>query len=240
MGGETILEEINLEINKGETLVLLGKNGAGKTMLLKTIVGLFRPTQGDIRIFGKNLFELKPAQQTELRKEIGYVFQKSGLFDSHDILNNIIFTMRRFFPQEESVMREKAVALLKSAGLAGVENLMPSQLSGGMQKRAGIARAIALDPKILLMDDPTAGLDPVLTDAIAELILEIRGRLHNTCLLVTHDRKLAYKLGHRIALMQKGRLICVVPREEFLESDDPYIRQYRNANLEGPIPVLEI
>ncbi|MDH4200694.1 MAG: ATP-binding cassette domain-containing protein [Spirochaetia bacterium] len=234
-----ILKNINLCIEKGETIVLLGKNGSGKTMLLKTIIGLYKPNSGSVKIFDKDINNLSKTEQTDMLRQMGYVFQKSGLFDSLNIAENVVFALRRFQPETKEWLLQKAIDLLKSAGLENVEKKSPAELSGGMQKRAGIARAIAMDPAILLMDDPTAGLDPVLSDAIAELIVGIRERIKSSIIVVTHDLKIAYKLGHRIGLMHDGNLISIMQTGEFLKTDNEYISQFRSGNLEGPIPVLD-
>lgn len=235
----TILDSINLQIKKGETIVLLGKNGCGKTMLLKTMVGLFKPNQGTVKVFGKNLYEISKIERIDIMRQIGYLFQKSGLFDSLNIAENVMFGLRRFKKDSEENHYQKAVELLRSTGLVNIEKKMPSELSGGMQKRAGIARAIALEPAILLLDDPTAGLDPVLSDAIADLIIELREKIHSTVVTVTHDLKIAKKLATRIGLMNAGKLIKILSNEEFQNSDDEFIRQYRTGSLIGPIPVLD-
>ncbi|MDH5718418.1 MAG: ATP-binding cassette domain-containing protein [Spirochaetia bacterium] len=234
-----ILKNINLKVNKKETLVIMGKNGCGKTMLLKTIVGIFKPQEGLISVFNKNINSLKNRDLDELRKDIGYVFQKSGLFDSMSIAENVIFGIQRFYKKSFNELLKIATNSLNKAGLKDVENKLPSELSGGMQKRAGIARAIAIEPKILLMDDPTAGLDPVLSDAIADLILEIKESLQSTFIIVTHDFKLAYKLADRIALMVNGELKGIHTIDDFKNLDDPYFVQFREGALTGPIPVVE-
>jgi phospholipid/cholesterol/gamma-HCH transport system ATP-binding protein len=237
--GHQILESINLNIQKGETIVLLGKNGSGKTMLLKTLAGLYPPNSGSVKLFNKDIYKIHKNELNEIFKNIGYVFQKSGLFDSLTIAENVMFSINRFNPDTRENMLLKAIELLKSAGLSNVENKLPSELSGGMQKRAGIARAIAMDPAILLMDDPTAGLDPVLSDAIAELIISIREKLNSTVIVITHDLKIAYKLSHRIGLMNQGKLIELMSTDEFKNTNNEFIVQYRTGNLVGPIPVIE-
>lgn len=239
IGGNDILKSINLEVNSGETVVLLGKNGCGKTMLLKTIVGLYKPNSGSVKVFDKDINLISKAEKNLIFQKSGYVFQKSGLFDSLNIAENVTFGITRFSSVTKEEMLEKAKSLLKSTGLDNVEFKMPSELSGGMQKRAGIARAIAMDPTMLLMDDPTAGLDPVLSDAIADLIISIRERLNSAIVVVTHDMKIAYKLGHRIGLMHEGRLLEILSTEEFKKTDNPYVKQFRTGNLEGPITVLD-
>lgn len=239
IGEKQILADINVEMQPGETLVLMGKNGSGKTMLLKTLVGLFRPQQGSAEILGQNVHKLKHRDLDELRRKIGYVFQKSGLFDSLHVWENVVFALRRYKDLGAEELRQKATECLNRAGLKDVEDKFPSELSGGMQKRAGIARAIAMDPQILLFDDPTAGLDPVLTDAIAELIKGIKRNLGSTAIVVAHDFNLAYKLADRIGLMVGGKLHGVLSREEFQTTTEPYFEQFREGKLTGPIPVIE-
>ena len=235
----SILKDINFQLKKRETLVVMGKNGCGKTMPLKTLVGIFKPTSGNAFVFDQNIHNLSGDKLNNMRKDIGYVFQKSGLFDSMTVAENVVFALRRFYKKSPDELLEIAVNSLNRSGLKDAENKLPSELSGGMQKRAGIARAIAMEPKLLLMDDPTAGLDPVLTDAIADLILEIRENLHSTFIVITHDFNLAYKLADRIALMVNGEIKNIVSVEEFQNSDDEFIKQFREGNLEGPIPVIE-
>ncbi|HRP70299.1 MAG TPA: ATP-binding cassette domain-containing protein [Turneriella sp.] len=239
IGTKQILSNIDVSINPGETLVLMGKNGSGKTMLLKTLVGLFKPQEGTASIFSQSVHAMSHHELDRLRQKIGYVFQKSGLFDSLHVWENVIFALRRFHNLSEAELRDKATECLNRSGLKEVEDKYPSELSGGMQKRAGIARAIAMDPQLLLLDDPTAGLDPVLTDAIADLIIDIQKRLGSTAIIVAHDFKLAYKLADRIGLMVGGRLHGVVSRDEFKTTTEPYFEQFREGKLVGPIPVIE-
>lgn len=239
IGEKKILQDIDVELEPGETLVIMGKNGSGKTMLLKTLVGLFNPQKGSAEILGENVHGLSGTELDKLRQKIGYVFQKSGLFDSLHVWENVVFALRRFSTLSVDELRGKATECLNRAGLKDVEDKFPSELSGGMQKRAGIARAIAMDPKILLFDDPTAGLDPVLTDAIAELIKGIKRNLGSTAIVVAHDFNLAYKLADKIGLMVGGRLHGVLTRDEFRTTTEPYFEQFREGKLTGPIPVVE-
>lgn len=239
INGKSILRDISFDLKPGETLVLMGKNGSGKTMLLKTLVGLFRPQTGSAEILGENVHALSNAKLDILRRRIGYVFQKSGLFDSLHVWENVVFALRRFSDLDDDALRQKATECLNRAGLKDVEDKFPSELSGGMQKRAGIARAIAMDPQILLFDDPTAGLDPVLTDAIAELIKGIQRNLSSAAIIVAHDFNLAYKLADKIGLIVGGKLHGVLTRDEFRTTEEPYFEQFREGKLTGPIPVIE-
>ncbi len=237
--GAQILSEISFMLKRQETLILMGKNGSGKTMLLKTIAGLFKPTSGVSLLFGHNVQKMKNREMNNLKKKIGYVFQKSGLFDSMTVADNVLFALRRFVKMNESEYRQRATRALERSGLKGAEDKFPSELSGGMQKRAGIARSIVMDPTLLFMDDPTAGLDPILTDAIANLILEIRDSLKSSALVTTHDLNLARKLSDRIGLIVSGKLHGIYSRDDFFSTEDPYVVQFREGYLTGPIPVIE-
>lgn len=237
--GKHILKNIGFTLARGETLVLMGKNACGKTMLLKTIFGLFHPQSGFARFWGENIYDLQGHALNNVRKKIGYVFQKSGLFDSLTVAQNVVFALERFTHLGHDELAKRATESLNRSGLKDVESKLPSELSGGMQKRAGIARAIAMDPEFLLMDDPTAGLDPVLTDAIADLIIEIKSRLGSSAIVITHDLKLAYKLASRIGLMVAGELKIILDVNEFRESDNEFVQQFREGRLSGPISVLD-
>lgn len=234
-----ILKNVSFTLAKGETLVIMGKNACGKTMLLKTVFGLFSPQNGESVFWGKNIYDLRGHDLSDLRKKIGYVFQKSGLFDSLTVAQNVVFALQRFTQLDAKELARKATESLNRSGLKDVETKLPSELSGGMQKRAGIARAIAMNPELLLMDDPTAGLDPVLTDAIADLIIEIKSTLGSSAIVITHDLKLAYKLASKIGLMVSGELKVIMGVDEFRNSTDPYVQQFREGRLTGPISVLD-
>ena len=234
-----ILSNINLTVNDQETVVLLGKNASGKTMFLKTIAGLFAPQAGSASFFGQNIYDLQPVALQDLRRKIGYVFQKSGLFDSLTVADNVVFALRRVSNKSNEELFEIARDLLHRSGLKDSEAKLPSELSGGMQKRAALARAIAMNPPVLLLDDPTAGLDPVLTDSIADLIIELKNSLNCASIVITHDLKFAYKLADRIGLLVSGELKRLTSNEDFQNSDDEYIKQFREGSLKGPIPVIE-
>ena len=234
-----ILENINLSLDAGETLVLLGKNGCGKTVLLKTICGLFEPTVGKIHLFGQDINKLTGQELNNIKQKFGYVFQKSGLFDSMNVAENVMFGLKRFQPDSPEKMRARATECLEKSGLRGAEEKLPSELSGGMKKRAALARAIATNPPLLLLDDPAAGLDPVLTDAMADVILELKTELNAAAIVITHDLKLTEKLADKISLMVSGRIHCTLPAQEFFTSNDESVVQFREGALTGPIKVIE-
>lgn len=239
LSGKLILDQIEFSLKKKETFVFMGKNGSGKTILLKSLVSIFHPQTGFSRILGKDMQQLTASEKQNLLRRVGYVFQKSGLFDSFTVGENVVFALRRFEKKSAEELRHIAIDCLRRSGLQGVEDKLPSQLSGGMQKRAGIARAIAMNPELLIMDDPTAGLDPVLTDAIADLVLELKNSLESSAIITTHNLSLAYKLADKIGLLVDGRLVALVEAEQFRNSTDPYIQQFREGLLQGPITVVE-
>ena len=233
-----ILDSISFEIQPQENLALMGKNGSGKTVLLKTLIGIFQPQKGESILMGKNVYELTERERNQLFQKTGYVFQKSGLFDSLSIIENVLFGLKYSAVSGPDEKLKIARECLLKTGLEGVDQKKPSELSGGMQKRASIARAVASEPDFLFLDDPTAGLDPVLTDSIGNLLLELKERLHSTSLIVTHDLELAYKLANRIGLVVEGRLHGILSVEEFRKTDEPHFAQFREGKLEGPISIL--
>ncbi len=233
-----ILDSISFDVKPRESLVIMGKNGSGKTILLKTLIGLFVPQSGKSIIFNKNMYTLSEIQKNKILKRLGYVFQKSGLFDSLNIIENVLFGLKHSSIKEPNEQIKIAQNLLNQMGLKDVNYKKPSELSGGMQKRASIARAVASEPEFLFLDDPTAGLDPVLTDSIGNLILDLKERLSSTSLIITHDLELAYKLADRIGLMVEGRLHGILTVSDFKNTYEPYFTQFREGALDGPISVL--
>jgi len=239
LSGKTVLENINLEVGQNEVISFIGKNGSGKTVLLKTAAGIYQPAMGSLSLFGSQIDKLSRHELQQKMIQTGYVFQKSGLFDSMTVMENVLFGLSRFSGKPVKDFFDKGIHLLELTGLKGVENKYPAQLSGGMQKRASIARAIAMDPKVLFLDDPTAGLDPVLSDAIADLILDLKNNLQSAVLVATHDLKVAQKISSRIIVMDRGKIATETKASDFATSDNKYIVQFRTMALEGPVSVID-
>ncbi len=237
-----VFSGINLGVEKGGTHVVMGKNGSGKSVLLKAIAGLIDHFEGDIRIYGREVqkFFANRGRENEQGGEdvrLAYVFQKGGLFDSMNLYDNVAFGLRRMGIDEEEI-QERVQSSLTRVGLKGSDDKLPSELSGGMQKRAGLARAVCLQPDIILFDDPTAGLDPILSDSIADLVLEIRDEMETTSVIATHDMSIAAKVGQRVSLLYGGKIVFHGDMEEFLEQEDPYARQFAEGDIEGPIDMF--
>ena len=228
-GRNQVLRGLDLEVLEGETLSIIGFSGAGKSVVLKHMVGLIRPDSGDVVVDGKNVGELDVAELNALRRDIGYVFQFAALFDSMSIADNVAMGLRRIPGMYEEEIDSRVRECLALVELEGVEDRFPSELSGGMVKRAGLARAIATKPKYLLYDEPTTGLDPVTVTVIDRLIVRMREELGVTGIVVTHDIESAYRISDRIAMLYDGRIRICGTVDEIKESDDLLLRSF----LEG-------
>ena len=231
----TVLNDISFHVNRNDNVAIVGKNGCGKSVLLKIASGLIEPTFGNVLINGEKISNIFFDNNDSI--SIGYVFQKGGLFDSMNIYDNIAFYLRRKNITERKI-KDIVISNLTKVGLEGSENKMPSELSGGMLKRAGLARVLAINPKVILYDDPTAGLDPVLTDSIADLILEISKNENITSLTVTHDMKFAKKVSNKVLLLFNSKVVFWGDTSEFFLKNDIYAKQFINGDSEGPIGYL--
>jgi phospholipid/cholesterol/gamma-HCH transport system ATP-binding protein len=224
-GGNQVLEDLTLAIPEGETTVLLGHSGSGKSVALKHIVGLLEPDQGSVEVDGRVVHELDYDELMGLRRQIGYVFQSGALFDSMTVADNIALGLRgRGLPEGE--VESRVSESLRLVELPGTGQLAPSELSGGMRKRVGVARAIALKPRYILYDEPTTGLDPVTTTAMDALIIRAREDSGATSVVVTHDLRSAFAVADRIAFLFRGRILQVGTRDEIRQSDHPVIREF--------------
>jgi len=226
VNGKRIIDGLSLDIYKGEILGIVGPSGEGKTTLLRLILRLIEPTRGAILINGENILEMDDRRLNEARKKMGMVFQYSALFDSLRIWENVAFPLLRHLKISEEEARRIAIEKLKAVGLEGVEDLFPHQLSGGMQKRVALARALALDPEIVLYDEPTAGLDPPTAFAIERLIVDTRNRFGVTSIVVTHDLECLFSICDRVGVLRQGKIIKVAPPEELKASEDQWIQSF--------------
>lgn len=228
-GERHILKDVSLSIQDGETMVILGASGSGKSTILKLIIGLLRPTSGEVRVNGNDMAVLDEKALNEERRHMGMVFQYSALFDSMNVKENVAFGLRMHTHMGEEeidrIVREK----LKLVGLEGIEDMMPSNLSGGMKKRVSLARAIALEPQIILYDEPTAGLDPIRSTDISLLIKNTQKAMHATSVVVTHDLKSAEMIADRMAFLYEGRFLAIGKPEELYQSTDERVRQFMNG-----------
>ncbi|MDD2715506.1 MAG: ABC transporter ATP-binding protein [Candidatus Wallbacteria bacterium] len=225
-GERKILSEINLEILEGERMVILGASGCGKTTLLRHIIGLLRPAEGQIVVDGTDIAKLPEEEIDKVRLKMGVLFQSGALFNSISVGENVALPLKEHTALNEKVIQIMTKMKLESVGLAGFEELMPGELSGGMRKRAGLARAMAMDPKILFFDEPSSGLDPIVADGIDNLILKISRAFKTTMVVVTHDLKSAFKIADRITLLFKGEILVTGRPEELRDSKDSRIQNF--------------
>jgi phospholipid/cholesterol/gamma-HCH transport system ATP-binding protein len=232
-----VLRGVNLKIKRGESVVVIGGSGSGKSVLLKHIIGLLQPDDGRVLVNAHDISQLDADRLNEIRKKFGMLFQSSALFDSMKVWENVGFALKRHTRLPDSEIKEIAVQKLRMVGLVNVEDEMPSQLSGGMRKRVGLARAIAMEPEILLYDEPTTGLDPITADAINDLIIKMREELKVTSVAITHDMKSAYKIADTITMLYNGVIISSGNPEEIQNTSDPVVRQFIEGRADGPIVV---
>ncbi|MBI4549303.1 MAG: ABC transporter ATP-binding protein [Candidatus Omnitrophica bacterium] len=234
-GIKPVLQGVNLEIRKGETLVIIGRSGCGKSVLLKHIIGLLHPDSGKILINQVNTLALRGEALNQFRLKISMVFQGAALFDSLTVMENVGFLLYEHSELTRAEISKRVREKLRMVGLHGVENLMPSELSGGMKKRVGIARALCSEPSILLYDEPTTGLDPIMADAINTLINRFHAKLDVTSIVVTHDMTSAYKIADRIAMLYDGKIIALGTPDDIRNTLDPVVKQFITGEAVGPI-----
>lgn len=223
---KVVLDEIDLDLYPGETLAVIGPSGTGKSTVLKVMTGLLAPTSGSVVIQGREVSGFGEAEWDELRKFMGVVFQYSALFDFLTVGENVAFGLRRHFNLPEEEIQAKVTDLLQMVGLPGTNNMMPSELSGGMKKRVGLARALAMQPQIVFYDEPTAGLDPVMTMTISRLIRKTQEQLGVASLLVTHDMESAFLAADRIAMLYNGKIVQIGTVAEIKNSTNPVVRAF--------------
>jgi len=234
-GAKKVLNGLDLTITDGESLVIIGRSGCGKSVLLKHIIGLLKPDSGHIYIDERDITAMKEAELSELRKRFGMVFQGAALFDSMTVAENVALPMREHSQLPEQTIRERVTEKLRMVGLEGVEDVHPASLSGGMKKRVGLARAMAIDPEFILYDEPTTGLDPIMADAINDLIRSLQKKLAITSVAVTHDMRSAYKIGDRIAMLHDGKIIYEGTPNEIQKCEDPMVCQFIAGSASGPL-----
>jgi phospholipid/cholesterol/gamma-HCH transport system ATP-binding protein len=234
-GEREILHGINFDVVRGETLVILGGSGSGKSTLLRTLVGLEKPSAGEIWIKGQDLAKTSAAEMDEIRRKIGMSFQGGALFGSMTVGENVALPLREHTRLEDSTIEIVLRLKLQQVGLEGFEYYSPSELSGGMKKRAAVARALAMDPEILFFDEPSAGLDPIIAAGIDELILELKRAFHMTIIVVTHELASAFLIADRMLLIDKGNIVALGTTEEMRSSTQPRVRQFLDRIAEPEV-----
>lgn len=228
--GETALNGVNLTISDGDTLVIIGKSGCGKTVLLKHLIGLLKPDEGEIRIDGIDITKVRRKKLYEMRKKFGMLFQSGALFDSMTVGENIGLPLREHTRLSDEDIRRVVEEKLRLVGLEQIENLRPAELSGGMKKRVALARALVMEPLYILFDEPTTGVDPVMADKINDLIIEIQKKLKTTSITVTHDIASAFKIGNTFAMLADGKIIFKGTEKELKENRDPRVKEFLKSS----------
>jgi phospholipid/cholesterol/gamma-HCH transport system ATP-binding protein len=231
-GTHEILKDVNFTIKKGESVVIIGRSGGGKSVLLKHLVALLKPDAGEVLIDGEDIVPMNERQLLRVRRKFGMLFQGAALFDSMTVADNIAFAFRRDRSLPEPDIARKVAHVLEMVDLPGIEEKNPSELSGGMRKRVGLARAIVYEPQIVLYDEPTTGLDPIASDSIDQLILRVRDRLDVTSVVVTHDMRSARRLGQRILMLHDKRIYATGTADQIFESKDRIVKQFVEGTAE--------
>lgn len=225
-GSQKVLDGVSLEVPMGTTLVVLGRSGTGKSVLLRHLIGLRRPDSGSIQVLGQEITELAEGPLNEIRKKMGFVFQNAALYDSLTVLENVAFPLRHHTGLPAAQRREQALGFLDQVGMADAAPKLPTDISGGMKKRVGLARALALKPQIMLYDEPTAGLDPITADEITQLILKLQQEHAMSSVVVTHDLRSAAAISDQVALLNEGRILFAGSYAEFQASPLPFVAQF--------------
>ncbi len=228
-GAQRVLDGVNLCIREGESVVILGRSGGGKSILLKHLVGLIQPDEGEVIIDGENIVGMNERRLLDVRHKFGMLFQSAALFDSMTVAENVGFALRREKDLTVEGLTHRVAEALEMVDLSGIEKKKPSELSGGMRKRVGLARAIVYRPEIVLYDEPTTGLDPIVADSIDQLIVRVRDRLNVTSVVVTHDMRSARRVGQRIVMLHEGKIYAQGTPEEIFSSRDPIVYRFVNG-----------
>lgn len=236
-GPKRVLDGVDLDIEKGKITVIIGRSGEGKSVLLKHIIGLLRPDEGQIFLEGQEITAMREREFNEVRKRFGMLFQGAALFDSMSVGGNVGFPLKEHTDLSDEDIMKVVGEKLRRVGLVGVEQMTTAELSGGMKKRVGLARAIVMDPEIVLFDEPTTGLDPIMSDSIADLVLDTQRELKTTYVLITHDIPFTYKIADKIAMLHEGKIIEQGSVEEMKKNPSPILRQFLEGRAEGPIKV---
>ncbi|HPS86873.1 MAG TPA: ABC transporter ATP-binding protein [Spirochaetota bacterium] len=236
-GEKSVLRGVNLSVEKGEILCIIGKSGSGKSVILKHLVGIIEPDKGSIAVDGITMTGNKKEIKREIISKYGILFQGAALFDSMNIFDNVAFGLRRRGLDEEEI-KIIVEESLTQVGLSGAGDKRPSELSGGMQKRAGLARSIAVRPEVMLYDEPTTGVDPITAGVVDRLIIKMRDTFGMTSVVVTHDMTSAYRIADRIAMLYEGEIIFTGTDDEIRKSDNPYVKQFIEGTIHGPIKAI--
>jgi phospholipid/cholesterol/gamma-HCH transport system ATP-binding protein len=233
--GKPVLRDMSIDVDQGESLVIVGGSGTGKSVTLKHIIGLLRPDKGRVLINDQDITTMREVELNKFRRHFGMSFQEGALFDSMSVFDNVAFPLRRHTKMTDKEIRERVHECLEDVHLHNVVRKRPSELSGGMRRRVGFARAISLKPDILLFDEPTTGLDPVISDVIADLIVEMDQKLGTTTVTITHDMKVAFKIADRVAMLHEGHIIAQGTPEQFQASENPIVEQFIEGRAQGPL-----
>ena len=230
-----VLDNMNLTIQDGETIVIIGRSGIGKSVTLKHIIGLMKPDSGQVIVDGLDITRLDAKGLNQLRTKFGMLFQGAALFDSLNVRDNVAFNLIEHSKMDDKAIDKRVAECLELVGLRGIELLSPAELSGGMRKRVGLARAICMNPKIILYDEPTTGVDPIMADAVNDLIKDLQAKLKTTAVAVTHDMTSAYKIADRNAMLYKGKIVEIGTPDEIKNTKSPIVRQFITGAAIGPI-----
>jgi len=239
-GSKLVLDGVDLTIQRGSSIAIIGRSGTGKSVLIKHVLGLLKPDSGNVWCLGEHINTIGLREIYSVRARVGFVFQFAALFDSLNIRENTGFFLDNHSKIQTEEVDRIVAEKLEQVGLGGTENLMPAELSGGMQKRAGLARALVGDPEIILYDEPTSGLDPITAQAINELINEVKEQTSTTTVIITHDMDSAYKTAEQLAMIHKGKIIFKGTVQETRETENPYVQQFINGLSHGPIDPLHL
>ena len=234
-GERAILNGVTLEIYRGETFVIMGGSGCGKSTFLRHLIGALKPDSGRLHLLGRDITNLSEDEMDKLKKRIGMSFQSSALFDSMTVGENVALALKEHTKLDKSVIDTVVKMKLELVGLRGFEDMMPSQLSGGMRKRVGLARAIAMDPEIVFYDEPTAGLDPIVAGVIDKLILDLSKKLAITSIVVTHDMKSVFSIADRVAMLYEGKVLEIGTPDQIRASSNNMVQQFISGSPDGPI-----